>query len=574
MLADCESLGCLIVQIHDHRSPTANPHASVPASSSDKSVPFSIHNSNIFLTPSPYIPYPRAKPLESESSKPEVAKTEKSNEAVQANDANQTTADKKAKVFTTVLFPTAQSMEEDTFIMTTTLASGSNSRKQSQVGGISRTPASATAPHPPTPLSAVPSTPTTGPPNKKQKMMLGDGEIRKFQSRAIQATASPLFLEPVDNLQEAYKLIQHLSDPLHSRSLPSPKTRKRTVAELEADEEQADREQRFMLIMDERQSTTGTAAQAGGGDGEAGGVAFEPRFERFRAIESIKESHKVAKQEKDLHDQQQRAQVQAHQAALQKAKHDQEAQKMQDLAKKQEQMNVYRNAQIQKQRQERLAATQAAHAHGPTSNSIIPNQAHTQTQHSSPIPRTLTPHSNPRSSPLVGQIPHSVPMNVTSSGQGGPTSSPARPPSALQHGHPGGVPMVHNRSQQQPPSRMGTPAMSNGTPSVQNATPVLNKATPTPRIGQGSPPNNMTHTPVMNQGGMPQQFINGHHMTIEQQHQQHNIMLLRQRQAQQQLQQQQHNMANLASPNLQMSPNHAPPSTPSLQQVATQNQQR
>lgn len=134
-------------------------------------------------------------------------------------------------------------------------------------------------PHPPTPLSAAPLTPSTaGPPNKKQKTLVGAKDIRGFESRLIEAMAGPLCLDLVGSLQEADMLINSLTDPQHKEEYPAPKTRKRTVAELAADEALAAQEQRFMLIMDERlaPSAAGVAAgKANVADSETGAAGFE-----------------------------------------------------------------------------------------------------------------------------------------------------------------------------------------------------------------------------------------------------------------------------------------------------------
>src|SRR6266480_4875703 len=51
---------CLIVQIHDHRSVAPSTQtSSTNAPGSEKIAPFSIHNYNEHLTPSPYVPYPK-----------------------------------------------------------------------------------------------------------------------------------------------------------------------------------------------------------------------------------------------------------------------------------------------------------------------------------------------------------------------------------------------------------------------------------------------------------------------------------------------------------------------------------
>ncbi|KAL8931420.1 MAG: hypothetical protein Q9216_007207, partial [Gyalolechia sp. 2 TL-2023] len=578
--------------VQDHRNSAADSETSAATKSNDKNVPFSIHNYNQYLTPSPFVPYPHLTTDEDAAAKddnikPDPGKSGK--ETAQDPPSSQKIPAKGPKIFTTVLLPTPQSVEEEVFAWANTPDPRSNNRKQSQASAASRTPASATMPHPPAPLSAVPSTPTTGPPNKKQKMLLGESDIRNFQSKLTSSTAAPLFLDPVGSLQEASKLIESLTDSLHKGDLPSPKTRKRTVAELEADEAQAASEQRFLLIMDERLWNSGAGTKASGGDVEVGAAAFEPRFERFKTIENIKAAHR----EKEQQLQEQRAIAQAQQQAANKVKQEQAEHKLMqekkaaEMAQRQEQQLRYQAMQNAPQKaqslaalqhQQQLAANQNIHGNGATSNGAMTSQQHmppnSQPQHSSPVARNMTPHSNPRSSPLVGNVSHSIPMNVTTSGQG-VTSSPARPSSAAQHGHPGGIAMGPNRSQQRPPSRMGTPSMPNGTPSMQHGTPVIKQATPAnnPRMNHGSPPHAMSQPPMMNPNGIPAQHINMQHLTLEQAQHLERTKLYHQRQAQAQaLMQHQHNMNNGMSPNHGMSPMHMPPQHPSLQHLAAQNQ--
>ncbi|KAL8719611.1 MAG: hypothetical protein Q9225_003412, partial [Loekoesia sp. 1 TL-2023] len=569
--------GCLIVQ------------ASAATKANDKNTPFSIHNYNEHLTPSPFVPYPKLTSTCDETAKPDNTKQETSkNEKESTKDpsATQKVPAKGPRIFTTVLLPTPQSIEEEVFVWANTPDPRSNNRKQSQASAATRTPASATMPHPPTPLSAVPSTPVAGPPNKKQKMLLGESDVRTFQCKLTSSTTAPLFLEPVSSLQAASKLIETLTDLLHKGGLPSPKTRKRTVAELEADEAQAASEQRFMLIMDERLGNSGAGTKPSSGDGEVGAAAFEPRFERFKTIENIKAAHR----EKEQQLQEQRAIAQAQQQHANKIKQEQAEQhkllqekKAAEMAHRQEQMRSYQAMQNAPQKtqslaalqhQQQLTASQNLHGHTPTSNGVMPNQQHmpsnTQPQHSSPVARNMTPQSNPRSSPLVGNVPHSVPMNVTSSGQG-VTSSPARPPSAAQHGHPvGGVAMGPTRSQQRPPSRMGTPSMPSGTPGMQHGTPVMKQTTPNPRMNHGSPPHAMSQNPMMNANGIAAQHINMQHLTPEQAQQIERYKLQQHQYRQAFLQQQ--SMANGMSTNHGMSPMHIP-QNPNLQHLAAQNQQ-
>jgi len=433
--------------------------------------------------------------------------------------------------FTTVLFPTPLSLQAEIAYYATTPDPRSVNRKLSTTSTVPRTPASATMPHPPTPLSAVPSTPlTSGPPNKKQKMLVGTNDIRNFESRIVECTAGPLFLDPVDSLQEAQKLIKEMTDSRHKEQYPAPKTRKRTVAELAADEALAAQEQHFMLIMDERltpSASASTAGKANVAEGEVGAAGFEPRFERFKLIEQIKAEQQAKKQREREATEQRNAMQAASKAKQEKeneARHAREQHQMQEqrqaqenarleslqrfkqsqnpatiLAMQQQQQQQQQEEQRRRQQQQQQAMIQSQTSQPP--NGVMPSsQPHmvpASQAHQSPIVRQMTPHSN--SSPIVGHVSHggqNQPMNVTSTQTA--SSSPVRPPSSLQHSHPpaGGVAMVHQRSLQGP-SRRGTPQMPNGTPNMPHATPVMNTSTPVSRMPHSSPPNIMAQTPVM-----------------------------------------------------------------------------
>ena len=552
--------GCLIVQVQDHKSTSASSNSSTSTNTNkpDTNVPFSIHNYNQHLTPSPYVPHPQ---IEEEPKTNGVATAAPSAEASVSKDKQ---ASKGPNVFTIVLFPTPLSLQEEVFIQANT-PDLRNGRKQSVQ--VPRTPASATIP--PTPMSAVPSTPsTTAPPNKKQKMMISGQEIHEFESRAITTTAPPLFLDTVDNIEDAHTVLDNLTDPRHQQSHPAPKTRKRTVAELAADEAIAAQEQAFMLIMDERHNVSGPAAKSGTTDGETGTAAFEPRFETWQAIKNIKAEHKERAERE--------AEVKAHrdaQTAITKARLEQQAREHREDAirrgreTEQQQALEMQRQNLIKEKQLRDAATaqrmhenQQRQALGNSQNPL--NHGHpvphgsSQAQHSSPVVRNMTPNLN--SSPLVGNVP----VNLNGSGQGN-ASSPARPPSAMQHGHPGpgGVAMGTQRSRQ-PPSRTTTPLM-NGTPAMPHATPVVGHATP--RINQGSPPMAANH--VVN--GIPNQGMNGHQQYTPQQ--MNEMMRQQQQRRHADLNAQYQQRMQNGSPNPQMSPDGRP-STQSLHHLAQQNQ--
>ncbi|KAL9633570.1 MAG: hypothetical protein Q9164_004625 [Protoblastenia rupestris] len=567
---------CLIVQVKDHRRGKTKDSFSA-SETKGSNVPASAHNYEQWVTPSPYAPYPEQK-------SPKVGNKDLS----EAQDPEKTTASndqdisKEPDTYTVVLFPTPLSMQEEAFVQVSTSDFRPGNRRTPGVN-VPRTPASATATVPPTPLSAIPSTPSlSGPPNKRLKMSITAAEIQGFESKLIAATAPPLFLEPVEDLREAHNLLENLTDPLHREKLPFPKTRRRTVAELAADERIAAQEQAFMLIMDEKAGPN--VAKAASND-EASATSFQPRFESFNAIQQIKAQHeeqmRLLALQKHRHEvEMKQRETQAKQQRERSAQQDrnEKEQKAQLAAQQNNQLRFMQHkdrATLLRQQQQALATqNQTTHAQA---NGVIPNGL-SQPQHSSPIMRNSTPHSN--ASPVVGNRIVSqaggVAMQATSSGHG---SSPGRPPSSMQHGHPnaGGIAMVHQRSRQQHPSRtgtpqmIGTPHMANTTPNMSHTTPIMGMVTPTSHMAQGSPAHVM-HTPSMQNPG-PNQRVNG----VNQMTQEHYQEMLRhgqQQQAfhnqqqqmmqQQRHQQQAHQMKN--SPNLQMSPNG--PQMPNLQHLA------
>ncbi|KAL9103867.1 MAG: hypothetical protein Q9163_001145 [Psora crenata] len=490
---------CLIVQVKDHRSGKAkNPFSA--SENGDLNIPFSIHNYEQWVTPSSYVPYPDQKSVKSD--------TKNASEGQDALITNNSKGKEKAvepTTYTVVLFPTPLSMQEETSIQANTTDSRPGNRR-TQGTNAPRTPASATTTVPSTPLSAIPPTPfVSGPPAKRQKMSINGAEIQGFESKIITATAPPLFLDPVNSLQEAHNVLESLTDPLHREKHPSRKTRKRTVAELAADERIAAQEQAFMLTMDERAGPNLVKATS---SDEAGTSSFQPRFERFNAIQQIKAQHE--EQARQLAQQKQRHEVEVKQREAQ-AK--QQRERMAQADKERHTHAQMLTMQKQRDRAAQLRQHQQALAHN-QGNGVMPN-GFSQTQHSSPIIRDSTPQSN--ASPVVGNMMVSqaggAPMQATSSGQG---SSPGRPTSSMQHGHPaaGGVAMVHQRSRQHNTSRTatpqmsGTPHMSHATPSMPHGTPIIGVSTPTSHVPHGSPQNVM-HNSSTNQHLVPNQRING-----------------------------------------------------------------
>ncbi|KAI9749466.1 MAG: Transcription factor spt20 [Candelina submexicana] len=570
--------GCLIIQIHDHKSVSTSTQNSSSIINGEKNAPFSIHNYNEHLTPSPYAPYPQAHKSAGAKDRPEGGQTKDTNkgkglEAQQDTDHAEKEKDKenmaapgqsieaqarpasnKPKVFTTVLHSTPLSLQAEMTIYASTPEHRSNGRKQSQAYGAAGS-SSATMPHPPTPSTAGPSNAQShgGHTAKRQKMMLEEKDYHEFEAQALRATTSPLYLHPANDSREAQELLNAMKHPLHQEKPPAPKTRKRTTAELAADEALAAQEERFMLIMDERlgPTTSGAAAvgKAASTDGQ-GGASFEPRFSRFKTLENIKMQHED--REKRRKEEEMRANLEKKQQQEANDRQNKEEmvrqEQLRELQARQQAARLAHQHQMQQMQQQQQAQQQQLAAHGQHTqpNGIVTHpqqhlQQGTQGPHSSPVVRQHTPHN---SSPLVGNLmtshpATSVPMNVTSSSQG--AGSPPRPPSVAQHRHPGITSaMTHQMTQQrsqQGPSRNGTPQMPNSTPNMQQATPVTRNVTPTQRLNQGSPaPGTIAHTPVMNQHGvMATPQMNGAHLTPQQQQQ----LYIQRQQIQQQQQQQQ-----------------------------------
>ncbi|OKL56132.1 hypothetical protein UA08_08725 [Talaromyces atroroseus] len=535
------------VKVVDHKSVSAQTSKAAVTSTDEKNTPFSIHNYNQHVTPSPYVPYPKQNQIKSENV--DLLKTDapekKLNADVPEGSSNGTNtaenalnsanngSDKqfapKPKVFTTVLHPTPLSIQAElTFLSTTPHphANGNSAANKKQA------PSTQSQTKTPTSLS------TAGPPPpKRQKMLVEPEDLPKFEATLIRAVAPPVYLDPVDSLESAQQLLHFMESPLHCAKPPSPKRRKRTVAELAADEALAAEEERFMLIMDERLEPATSGAVAGAKvavDDTAGAVPFEPRFSRFKTIENIRIQHEEkAKREHERKLQQEQAKRQQQEQERERRRLLEQRQAEEHAKEERRQQAVAQHAQIQAQVQAQAQAQLAAQQQQRLPNGL--SQV-SQGQMSSPVVRNQTPHN--ASSPVVGNgmgTQGGVSMSMTASAQA--AGSPPRPPSTMQHAHPGmiGHPMAPSRSQQSQ-SRNGTPQMTQGTPAMSHATPVMRNVTPTQRIGHGSPPNtSLAQTPVIGQTimGTPQMGT-GLGLTPQQQQQ----LLLHQRQQQLMAQQQ------------------------------------
>ncbi|KAK8178091.1 Spt20 family-domain-containing protein [Phyllosticta citrichinensis] len=515
--------GCLIVQIVNHRVADVKPPtgAQIANQKKDNMIPGSIHNWNDHLTPSPFVPYPspptanstkiEKRPSSSSGSQPCKEKKEASQDIAKAGP-------KSPQISVKVLFPTQLSRHTEIELLVTTPMPDLNSRRQQ--ARTAQTPMSA---HPPTPITSVPPTPSLGRPAKRQRMILDESNIHAFEAEVINSTAPALYLEPSHSLAETVDLIEATTHPMNKNPPPAPKTRKRTTAELAADEAQFNADQNFMLFGDSSAPATGSGQMNGDGEGLRGGVAtFEPRFSRFKTLENIKIQHEEAerlkKEEEARQAQLKREQQQAVEARQREREaanqHQQQAEHNRLMAQQQEQQ---RQHALQQQEQVRRAQAAAAQASG----NMMGSQQHpmqlSQPPQNSPMVRHQTPM---QASPVINAnavATHAmggVPMAPTSSSQAG---SPPRPPSALPHSA-GAQHMARQMSRQQssqhPGSAHGTPQMVQGTPQMGQAVPVTRHMTPQPGRGvnQHGSPMGMQGTPVM-MNGTPQ-LPNG--MTHEQ----------------------------------------------------------
>ncbi|KKY17418.1 putative transcription factor spt20 [Phaeomoniella chlamydospora] len=542
--------GWLIVRVVDHKSSATNTDSS-SSSPKDEQTPCSIHNYTPYITPSPWAPYPsKDQPKTSPKQRSTSTKQEpesSSNQAVESGKGKLKQTDGKGaasepKVYHVALRPTALSQHLDIVIDSMTPDLKALNKKQPP--NANRTTGSSTG-APPTPLSAVPPTPTLdrGHPAKRQKMKVEPKDLMDYEARIVNSTAPPLWLETVDCMEEADHLLDIIRDPFHNEDPPSPKGRKRTIAELAADEAIAKEEERFMLVMDERLAPDGSGAAAT--DGQSGIPLFQPRFEKFNALETIKAQHKENKRLEH------EKKVQAdHQRRIEQAQAEEQKRQEQSIREKEN-----RNRQMMIRAAELRAQQSAQQQHGvQPANGVMSAIQHqqqmmqvSQAQRSSPVVRTMSPHVASPIVPNMSQPVQSVPMNVTSSNQGG---SPPRPGSAVQHGHPG-VQMARHASQQGR-SQQGTPQMAQGTPSMRQATPVMRAQTPSQRINVSSPHvNMMAATPQMAQTGMmaTQQMAAAQMSAQQAMAQQRQQQMIQQQQ--QQMQAQGHQLSNADMTHLQ-----------------------
>jgi transcription factor SPT20 len=509
---------CLIVEVHDYRRTGAKPKDETHRASESGPSAYNIHNYNNFITPSPFAPYPvnkpESKPQQANAqSKDSEATEEKENMPAPGQNAAANKQAAMAKVTTVVLFPNPQSQLADMQLLATTpvpdMAAFKRMQSQGRAAGM-----------PPTPMTTVPPTPTfsNGPSPKRQKMVLDESNVHEFEAQFLEATCPQLYLEPTKSFGESLAIMDAITHPNNKNPAPPRRTRKRTTAELAADEAEAQNLQRFMLAGDESQATM--AAMATGNDDNAMRTAANTQtFSRFKTIAAIRSNHEEAdrrKKEEDARIAQAKRQAQMEAELQRKREMDnrqqaelaerQQAQLRQQQQQQQHQAQVQQNQLQQNEALRAAAAAQHQMSNAAASQVSQTPQPPTQSQFS-PVVRQQTPMAPAAASPRVGtQATHprgGTPMVATASNQ--PIASPARPPSAVSHQQ---NQMARSVSQQQNPSRTGTPHIVQGTPVMNPSMPNRNM-TPTPsRMSQGSPPMSMQgQTPMLMQTPQPGQSM-------------------------------------------------------------------
>lgn len=503
--------GCLIVEVHKHVGAAGKNEAKSDTKTGADTVKFSMHNYTEHVTPSPLAPYPAKAKASDEGSE----KTASANGEMGAPERPSKEKEKNGpKITTIVLHPTPLSRHHELLLLAQTPASELRSKKKS---GDNAAPSSA---QPQTPQLSVPPTPintTHGPLSQSQKMCLEEGDYYAFQAEMLLATEPPLFLEPIKNEEDRELVLEMLQHPqLNRNKPPSPKTRKRSTAEMAADDAQAAESERRMLIMDERIKPSARAG-AGATANENQSAAASLGFSRFKTIEMVRQKHD--EQERVKKDDEARAAVEKRQAEEQASA--QAAQQQQQLMAKQQQQqiemmrqrqvtqrqqNLMRSQENQRQQQQIAEAHRAAqvqmaavreHAHPQQNQMASGSQQANGFQHpasmaqNSPIVRQNTPMMN--SSPMMPQ--NGFPMVQTNSQGAG---SPQRPTSAALKNR--NVAMARQASQQHG-SQSNTPNLNQGTPNMAQAMPNRNM-TQTPRMGPGSPAAAMQGTPT-SANGMP-----------------------------------------------------------------------
>jgi len=576
--------GCLIVQVCDHKSVAQVKDAARSASKTKDAKETSVHKYNPYITPSSYAPFPKDEPSEADANgQAGDADANAKNEESDKDNGARSVAGLKPRTFTMVLHPTPESLQRDLVL---------KASMPPLDAGIAETPGL----NPPaTPSKLALPTPTPGnmpPPAKRLKQEKPELEpeyIHAAEGEILLATTAPLTLEPKGSLERQIALLDFMAHPQHLDPPPEPKTRKRTVAEMAADEAAAAEKERYMLFLDERPGVN--SAQAGAttdSDGQTTAAGFEPTFERFKMIAQIKqelsekkEQEKLKQQENDRKLQLQRqqqadSQAQKQQNNAEKARREaaalreaQARQQQQQQAQQQAQQQQQHQQQQQQQAQQAQEAQRQAMAARANQNKNQVNGVQQQQVPNAQMANGM-PHANAggmpmganpnmaaaqqarfqalsqqqaqaSASPVIRQgtpQAHSSPMVNPNMAIPQTSASPPRPSSVVQN-PPMAVPMAHNMSargsQQSHPSN--TPRIPHSTPNMAHGTPVNRQAmAATPRMTQASPPPNMMQ---QNSQHMPQAIM------MNNQNMSQNPQFMAQLAHQHRLQQQQQNMQQI-----------------------------
>ncbi|RKF61443.1 putative transcription factor spt20 [Erysiphe neolycopersici] len=435
---------CLIVQVHDHKSIDSSQPIERDKSPEPKQMLFSVHNYSQYCTPSPYMPYQTQSPLFNKSKKvQEKSKTDNVENQDKENSNTLNPSPQKPKVLTVVLHPTPLSKFANLAVkVAETIFVDGKSNSQPETNG------STSLSIPSTPLLGPPSTPQSSMPPpakriKKSKVYLSSNNIYKIEAQINLATTAPLFLEPVSCGFESAALLESLAHPMYEEEPPAPKIRKRTIAEVAADEAFAAEQERYMLLLDERLSSNITAGPSGmassGINIQSGGILFEARFERFKLIESLRsqyeENKRLEKTKTIENEKRQRLESEKN-----KLREDAEKRAEQErrLAALNKQAHVHAQLQAENNRNRQILADQAR-------SDQKSNQGH-QHQSQSQHPQSQNPQSqrsqsqNPQSKRSQSQNPQSqIPQSQHSESQQTQSQKSQLQHTQPQHAHPQNV---------------------------------------------------------------------------------------------------------------------------------------
>lgn len=417
--------GCLIVQVCDHRTATSSSSTRGAKAKSDAG---SIHNFNQWTCPSPYANYPPEK-LQVRNRGPPAGSTPEQKPPDAEKDEEEA-KEKKTRIFTTVLHPTQMTLLADMSLLACTPMPQPTSK-------------SGTAIQTPLTIATSAQTPTTAR-IPRQKMVLDDSNAMQFEAQHLLATSPALILKPTTTPQEAHRILQALKNPNHCFPLPPPKARKRTMAELQADEAQAAEQERLLLFMDDKRYNAHVSG-AGAPDsavGDGAGQPFEQNFKKFKTIEALKERMKEAKLQRQKEEEANRRkkemdarsrvkqvnqqQVQQQAVSVQQAQAAAQQQAAQQIASaQQQQAQAQAQAQANQQAQAIAAHRAASQAGSPVLSQGSPMMAPT------PVSATSAPMSMSHPAPHPSTTPR--PPSAASTTAPSPVPTPAQTQAFFQN---------------------------------------------------------------------------------------------------------------------------------------------